>query len=483
MTTPTLDIHASASLWRWLHDQHISLALTTYQTNRLFFVGCKPEPGRLAIHERLFDKPMGLYWQQDTLTLGCRYQIWQLANRLPAGDQYEGGDRLYVPRLAYITGDLNAHDIVIDGQGRILFVNTDFSCLATLDPNYSFVPIWRPPFIRKLVAEDRCHLNGLALHDGQPTYITACSQTDDAAGWRNHRLDGGIVMHLPSNDIMASGLSMPHSPRWYRDRLWLLNSGSGEFGYLDDGHFQPVAFAPGFVRGLAFQGDYAIVGLSQLRSTSFGGLALEHRLAADAQSAQCGFVVIDLNSGTIAHWLRFTSVVTELFDLVVLPGTRQPRALGLQDDDIERLVTFPEAPGIVTTKPTVKRPGQSAPVPVAGLPHPPTNAAASIRYQRVYSLTPDNLLPYDSMTYPRLQQRWSQRPPQGELLGLSAAIAGEMVGLAVAERFEVDHAPVAELCSLYVLPAYRRQGIATRLVKELQHSLGLPLKRPSRNPL
>jgi len=376
MTTPTLDIQASASLWHWLHDQHISLALTTYQTNRLFFIGCKPEPGRLAIHERLFDKPMGLYWQQDTLTLGCRYQIWQLANRLPVGDYHEGGDRLYVPRLAYITGDLNAHDLTIDGQGRILFVNTDFSCLATLDPNYSFVPIWRPPFIRKP----------------------------------------------------------------------------------------------------------AIVGLSQLRSTSFGGLALEHRLATASQGAQCGFVVINLNSGALAHWLRFAGIVTELFDLVVLPDTRQPRALGLQDDDIERLVTFPEAPGIVITKPTVKRPGQSAPVPVAGLPRPPANAA-TIRYQRVYSLTPDNLLPYDRMTYPRLQQRWLHQPPRGDLFGLSAAIAGEMIGLAVAERFEVEHAPVAELCSLYVLPAYRHQGIATRLIKELQHSLGLPLKRPSRNDL
>ncbi len=237
MNTPALDIQASKNLWHWLREQQISLALTTYQTNRLFLIGCKTERGRLAVHERLFDRPMGLYWQRDTLTMGCRYQIWQLANRLPAGTTHEGGDQLYVPRVAHVTGNINVHDVVVDNQDRIVCVNTAFSCLATLDPDYSFAPIWQPPFITKLVAEDRCHLNGLALCDGEPAYVTACSQTNSAAGWRNHRLDGGIVIHVSSNEIIATGLSMPHSPRWHQIRLWLLNSGSGEFGYLEDGRF------------------------------------------------------------------------------------------------------------------------------------------------------------------------------------------------------------------------------------------------------
>lgn len=478
---PALNLQADPGLWQWLTEQDISLALTTYQSNRLFLIGRKEEPGRLAVQERLFDKPMGLHWQPqtDTLTMGCRYQLWQLANRLPAGQTHEGGDRLYVPHHSWITGDINAHDLAIDRDGRLLFVNTDFSCLATLDPDHSFAPVWQPPFISKLVAEDRCHLNGLALQDGVATWMTACSTTDEAAGWRKQRHDGGVVLHIPSNQIIARGLSMPHSPRWHQGKLWLLNSGSGEFGYLDGERFVPVTYAPGFVRGLAFQGNYAIIGLSQLRSTSFGGLALEQRLAADGQSAQCGLVVIDLTRGQIVHWLKFASLVEELFDLVVIPGARQPRALGLQDDAIERLVTYPGSNSLVLTRPSVHRPGQT-PVPVAGLPRADAAAATAadaastapaLNYQRVFHLTPDNLKPYTALLQPGLLQAWANQPPQGELIGLSAALDGALVGLAIAERTEDG----AQLRSLAVRPQWRQQGVAERLLHELRRSLDIPL--------
>lgn len=492
MNSPALDIQASAHLAEWLAECNTSLVLTTYQTNRLFFVGRNAAGDRLAVNERLFDKPMGLFWQSDSLIMGCRYQIWQLNNCLPAGQSYEGGDRLYVPRQSWITGDINAHDVVIDGQGRLLFVNTDFSCLATLDPDHSFAPLWKPPFIGKLVAEDRCHLNGLALVDGEPTYMTACSSTDEAAGWRNHRRDGGVVMHLPSDSILARGLSMPHSPRWYRDRLWLLNSGTGELGYLEGEAFVPVAFCPGFVRGLAFVGHYAVVGLSKLRSTSFSGLGLEQRLADAGEEAQCGLAIIDLDSGAISHWLRFGNLVEELFDVVALPDCRQPRALGLQDDAIERLVSFPQSGGLVMTKPTAKRPSKGVAAPVAGLPRanrdlpmvepaPGEETALAlegpVRYQRVFHLTPDNLKPYDHLTWPRLSERWAALPPRGELLGLSAAIQGQLVGFAIAERIPGNTDPErAELISLFVEPPYRHRGIGTRLLKELQQAVDVPIE-------
>ena len=339
-TQPEVSMTGSEGLWDWLNGLNISLAFTTYQTNRLFLVGRKPE-GRLAVNERLFDKPMGLYARDNSLYLACRYQLWQLENRLAAAETYLGCDRLYVPSVAYTTGDLNVHDVVMTQDGKLLFINTDFSCLASLLPGYSFEPIWRPPFISKLVAEDRCHLNGLAMQNGEPTFVTACSITDVAAGWRECRVAGGVVIHIPSNDIICTGLSMPHSPRWYRGKLWLLNSGTGEFGYVDGGRFEPVTFCPGFVRGLAFVGDYAIVGLSKLRSKTFAGLGLETRLASEGKTSQCGLMVVDLTTGTIINSLQIEGVVEELFDVVVLPNVGLPRALGFQDDDIDRLVNFP----------------------------------------------------------------------------------------------------------------------------------------------
>jgi protein O-GlcNAc transferase len=152
---------------------------------------------------------------------------------------------------------INVHDVIIDGAGELLFVNTDCSCLARLSLDYSFAPVWPPPFITQLVAEDRCHINGLAMRKGQPAYMMACSATNTAAGWRDQRVKGGGVLDIQANSIVAQGLSMPHSPRCYGGKLWLLNSGTGELSHIDleTGTFVPLTFCPGFVRGLAFHGS------------------------------------------------------------------------------------------------------------------------------------------------------------------------------------------------------------------------------------
>ncbi|WP_256875282.1 TIGR03032 family protein [Nostoc sp. C052] len=479
-SAPKLEIACSSHLVTWLQTHLLSLTFTTYQTNRLFFIGCN-EQGRVVAKERLFDKPMGMYAVNNSIYVSTRYQIWRFENLLKPGEIYQQSDRLYIPRTAYTTGDLNIHDVVLDESENIIFVNTDFSCLATISNDYSFVPLWQPPFISKLAAEDRCHLNGLALRDRKPRYVTACSTTDTAAGWRNHRVGGGVVIDVQSDDIIATGLSMPHSPRWYQGKLWLLNAGTGDFGYLDGSQFVSITFCPGFVRGLALWQNFAIVGLSKLRSPTFSGLPLEERLATLGKTSQCGLMVIDINTGETVHWLHLDGVVEELFDVAVLPGVRQPQALGFQSEEIERLVTFPGSGGIVTTKPTAKRPSIGGKAPVAGLPHQiwegsnteespnaPYPMPDAPKYQRVYHLTSSSLADYDAFTFPSLQQRWQTQPQRGELVGISASVAGEMVAFAVAEMLPEQ---TAELISLFVEAGYRQQGIATKLLQYLEKAL------------
>ena len=488
----------SPGLAGWLASQDISLGFSTYQTNRLFLLG-RGEEGRLAVNERLFDRPMGLFVEGERLHMAGRTQLWQMENRLAPGELHNGQDRLYVPAVAHTTGDLNAHDVVVDRRGRTLFVNTDFSCLATLRAGYSFEPVWRPPFISKLAAEDRCHLNGLALQDGEATFATACGHSDSPAGWRHWRRDGGVVMHIPSNDIVANGLSMPHSPRWHDGRLWLLNSGTGELGFIDGARFQPVAWCPGFVRGLAFVGGFAVVGLSKLRSSSLSGLALDERLAADKQPSLCGLRIIDLRSGEVVHSLHIGGVVEELYDVVVLPGVRRPGALGFQDDTIDRVVSFPGSGGLVVTKPGVRAPtgallhkpglprpehttrglpaaGGADAAPEAGGAVPAPAPSGPVKYQQVFHLTPENLRPYEAMTQPSLQQRWATQPRRGELLAVSASVGGTMVGFAVAELFQAaDGQPQAELISLRVLPLHEPGDMPARLAGHLQKLVGHPL--------
>lgn len=342
LTSPTFRISASRQFTDWMAQQKISLAFTTYQTGKLFFIGLQAS-GHLSVFERTFNRAMGLYATTNQLFLSSLYQIWRFENALAPGQGYEGYDCLYVPRVSYTTGDLDVHDVALDSEGRILFVNTLFNCLATVSETHSFMPVWSPAFVSQLVAEDRCHLNGLAMRDGKARYMTAVSQTDVVDGWRNHRRDGGCVIDIETNELVVTGLSMPHSPRWYQDYLWLLNSGTGEFGRADlnYGRFQPITFCPGYLRGLSFWQNFAIVGLSKPRhNKAFSGLALNETLTARNIDAQSGLQIIDLASGDVAHWLKIDGIIEELYDVTILSGVQCPMALGFKSDEIHRVITL-----------------------------------------------------------------------------------------------------------------------------------------------
>jgi uncharacterized protein (TIGR03032 family) len=122
---------------------------------------------------------------------------------------------------------------------------------------------------------------------------------------------------------------MPHSPRLYDGKLWLLNSGVGELGVVDpvDGTFTPVCFCPGYARGLAFIGRYAVIGLSRpRRSHTFAGLALDDRLSEKDAVARCGMLIVDIDSGNAVQWVRFEHTIDELYDVAALPRVRaRPR--------------------------------------------------------------------------------------------------------------------------------------------------------------
>ena len=371
---PWLNAIGSRYFLDWLQSQRCSLAFTTYQTGKLFLVGRKsasgaaaptgPDDQALSVFERTYNHCMGMWVSPDarTIWLSSRYQIWRLeqapANAVPYrptegadadGDDAQqapqwvgrGYDFAYIPRVGYTTGHIDVHDLAVDADGNVVFVNTMFGCLATLSERANFKPIWRPPFLSALVPEDRCHLNGLAMREGRPAFVTVVSRSDVADGWRDKRRDGGCVLDVTTGEAVCTGLSMPHSPRWHRDQLWVLNSGTGEFGKVDlaTGRFEPIAFCPGYLRGLSFHGDYAIATLSKPRHLSFQGLELDDRLQTKEAEPRCGLQIIDLRTGGISEWLRLDgTLVTELYDSVVLPGVRQPMAVGFKTNEIERLM-------------------------------------------------------------------------------------------------------------------------------------------------
>ena len=343
---PWLDISTSRRFVPWLVDQKASLAFTTYQAGKVIFLGVNND-GRVSIFERTFMRSMGLWADgknSKSLVLSSLYQIWRMEDSLSPGELHNNYDRMFVPRIGYTTGDVDVHDVVVEESGRIVFVACQFGCLATVSKTRSFIPLWRPPFVSKLAPEDRCHMNGLALENGKAAYVTCCSTSDVADGWRDRRRDGGVVVDVRSNEIICSGLSMPHSPRVYNGKLYLHNSGHGYFGYVDraTGKFEPIAFCPGYLRGVAFLGNYAIVGLSKPRDKTFTGLPLDAELKKRSADPQCGLQVIDLKNGDIVQWVRVDGVVSELYDVTALPGARRPMALGFKSDEIQKIVSIDE---------------------------------------------------------------------------------------------------------------------------------------------
>jgi uncharacterized protein (TIGR03032 family) len=283
---------------------------------------------------------------KDTILLATLFQIVRFKNVLNPGEQINNVfDACYVPRETYVTGELDAHDVGVLKDGRVVFVNTLYNCLATTSERHSFTPLWKPPFISKIVKEDRCHLNGLAMADGVPRYVTAVSKSDTIDGWRDRRASGGVVIDVQSGATVIDGLSMPHSPRIHGGRLWVLNSGTGELGWIEPdaggaaAKFHALAFCPGFLRGLAFHGDYAFVGLSKPRYERFEGLALDQTLADADSEPWCGVQVIDLKTGACVHWFRLDGAVAELYDLAVVPGAMRPMSLGFGSNEILGLIT------------------------------------------------------------------------------------------------------------------------------------------------
>lgn len=344
-----------------------SVAVSSYQSGLLYHIGRDPKGG-LHVHQAAMPKPMGLAWEGDgRLTLATGAQMLRFENVLGPQERINHVfDACFVPRRVHVTGRLDAHDVGVDADGRVLFVNTRFNCLATLSDRHSFAPVWRPPFIDALVDEDRCHLNGLAMRDGRPAFVTAVSRSNTIDGWRDRRHDGGVVIDVETGAIVCEGLSMPHSPRWHAGALWVLNAGTGELGVIEGletgtGRFAPRAFCPGFLRGLAFHGGLAFVGLSKPRYQRFEGLALDARLREADSEPWCGVQIIDLSSGTCVDWFRIDGPVAELYDVAVIPGFATPMAVPPGSDEAASLITW-ERPGAPADHATgTKRPADETP--------------------------------------------------------------------------------------------------------------------------
>ncbi|WDD98519.1 TIGR03032 family protein [Thalassomonas actiniarum] len=258
-------------------------------------------------------------------------------------------DACFISRSAHYSGMINIHDIDWGDEG-LWVVNSSFSCLCTLDPDYSFVPRWKPHFISELVPEDRCHLNGMTLKDGKPAYVTTFSKFDAPGKWRKGTKFDGTLMSVASNEVLVDGLTMPHSPRWYNDRVYYCNSGYGQIcSYQPETKITETLYeVPGFTRGMDFYGPLMFVGLSKVRAADVTKPA---PLSQKYDETYSGIWLFNLddpgNKEAIGH-IKFTGNVDQIYDVAVIPDSSFPELIEPSHPRMRNHFCHPELQALAT---------------------------------------------------------------------------------------------------------------------------------------
>lgn len=337
----TFDIIYSENLPKIFFENKFSVLITTYQAGKLIILGSKN--GKELYQTPIsLKKPMGIALQDKKMAVACLDEILFFSSEENVQDvlNLDGSnyDNAYTHRSTYHTGILDVHDLSF-GEGVLWGVNTLLSCLAVYDINFSFRPKWKPPFIQALVPEDRCHLNGMAILNKVPKYVTALSKTNVEKGWREDKMKTGVLMSVPEGEIIMDSLAMPHSPRIYENKLYVLESGNGNLIEMNmETNEWKVIFNFGcFVRGLSFIGNVAVIGKSKIRETSkdFNDLQVKEG------STNAGLIFFDIVKKQVVGGINYTNSVEEIFDVQILENTTNPAILKADYEATKHLITFP----------------------------------------------------------------------------------------------------------------------------------------------
>lgn len=341
-------IESSEDLLKIRYSEHLPdllkkldcvLVLSTYQAGKVIFLVSNGE--KIFQMPRHFKKPMGITSKDDYLAVASLNEVDVFSDNPRMAKNYPRRrgfyKSMYLPRAKYYTGELDIHDILWYNDGLVA-VNTRFSCLAQIGPNYGFYPIWQPPFISELMPEDRCHLNGLCLENGQPRYVSALSTTDTREGWRKNIAETGVIMDVTTGQVILDKLPMPHSPRLYGNDLYVLLSATGQLMKWDlENDTISTIDLDGFVRGMAEYQDYLFIGTSEIRKTS----KTFSQLPISKQKTSAGFKVVYKPTNAILGQLEYLTDVHEIYDIQVLPQSSIPGLVTTHDEIHQLAIVAP----------------------------------------------------------------------------------------------------------------------------------------------
>ncbi|MFY0644909.1 MAG: TIGR03032 family protein [Bacteroidia bacterium] len=337
-----LKIHYSPEFQNVLASTGSALVISVYQAGKLILLNATDE-GSIKITPISYPKPMGIDIDGDRMSIATKTElhIYAQSDRLSERIELNGKkfEKVFFPRTTYHTGPLDMHDVRFIGD-EVWGVNTRFSCICSFDHQYNFTPRWQPHFIKSITPEDKCHLNGMAVENGEPLYITALGSNDRTQGWRENITNGGILMSIPDNEILIDGLAMPHSPKIVGDYIYLLESARGALVRIDRRNYkvETVTRLQGLVRGLTIINNTAFIGISKVRekSTTFS------RLDDSVKAEHCSITAVDLSSGMILGFLEFQNIIEEIYDIDCFQGNTSIGIVGTYDERQNNAITTPD---------------------------------------------------------------------------------------------------------------------------------------------
>lgn len=318
----------------WLSNVNASLVVTSYKKHQLYSIGRTPT-GEITMWFTDLARPMGISYKNGSLWCSNVGNLIKFENKGSMVDPTHGTfDANFLPKRGIFNGDVDIHDLCETDNGDIFYCSALFSCICRPSLTKTFEVYWKPPWIDRLAAEDRCHLNGLCLINNVPRVVTAACQSNDAGGWRDIK-GKGVVYDIVEEKLLCDGLWNPHSPRWHNDKLWILESGTGHFGYVENGQFHKKAFIPTFLRGMNMIQHFAVIcGSLDRHDNSFGELPLGKELESRGLKSKCGIWIVNLNTFDILHTLTFDDNVSELYDVAIVPNCVRPKIIQLNDETL-----------------------------------------------------------------------------------------------------------------------------------------------------
>lgn len=443
-----------------LHKLGISLVISTYQAGKVIVLSAV-NSDKLTQLPRTFENAMGIAVNNTKLAVSTKNEVVVLQNRPELASSYANKkgvyDGIYIPAVRYNTGYLALHDMEFTNN-KLVAVNTIFSCLSYIDDEYSFKPFWQPPFVSELTPEDRCHLNGMAIENNEIKYLTALGNTNVLQGWRDKKMNGGILIEYPSGKIILQGLAMPHSPRMYNGKLYLLNSAKGELICVnpENGSYELVVKLGGYARGMARCGDYLFIGLSKLRHNSkiFSDLEI-------AKTSYAGVVAVYLPYKAVVGCIKYEMSVDEIYDVKILENSIRP--------------------SIISPEMTIH--GHAICTPLGSFWSIPEKSEASnetkltevyqsdkhlyteqIQIQQLKSVSADNLISnFPNLLFPICLRKFQIEKHSRNLIAFLGKSGEKPVALIVSE---VKADKTAELNSVFVSEGFRKKGIGSMLLKQ-----------------